>query len=61
MKVVQVRARDNEGDIITYSLEQDSFYQEGVTRLPFRIDNRTGAVFLNESIKERVSSFIFIL
>lgn len=57
--VTRVRAEDNEQDELTYGLEPLGHSYNGDDSpqppLPFYIDNSTGTVFLNETLKGRVS------
>lgn len=59
--VTRVRADDNEEDTLTYGLEPNGGSYDGNNSpqppLPFSIDNTTGTVFLNETLKGRVSIF----
>ncbi|KYN28896.1 Tyrosine kinase receptor Cad96Ca, partial [Trachymyrmex cornetzi] len=58
--ITRVHAKDNEQDNLTYGLERLEDYN-GDNRpqspLPFFINNRTGIIFLNETLKGRVSIF----
>ena len=56
--VTRVRAEDNEQDDLTYGLEPHSYNFDDSPQppLPFYINNRTGTVFLNESLQGRVST-----
>lgn len=51
-KISQAHGDDNDDEILTYSLEPISFDGKHI-RLPFRIDNETGTVYLNESLLGR--------
>ncbi|XP_072742575.1 tyrosine kinase receptor Cad96Ca [Anoplolepis gracilipes] len=55
--VTRVRAEDNEQDTLTYGLEPLGYNYNGDNSpqppLPFFIDNSTGTVFLNETLKGR--------
>lgn len=58
--VTKVRGQDAEGDSLVYGLEYHTGFniQNPVVDqkpLPFRIDNRTGVVYTNESLLNRVS------
>lgn len=57
--ITRVKGSDNEGGQLEYGLEPMQFYGPGKgkppERLPFRIDNTTGVVYLNESLVGRVS------
>lgn len=58
--VIRVHAHDNEQDTLTYGLEPKHDYNgddSPQTPLPFFIDNNTGIVYLNETLKGRVSTF----
>jgi len=59
--VTRVRAEDNEQDTLTYGLEplQHNYNGDDSPQppLPFFIDNSTGTVFLNETLKEKVCIF----
>lgn len=59
--VTRVRAEDNEQDTLIYGLESNGHKYNGDDSpqppLPFFIDNSTGTVFLNETLKGRVSIF----
>lgn len=70
--VTRVHAEDNEHDALVFGLEPLPYGlnapapkagQQPATHLPFRIDNTTGVVYLNESLKNMVSirSLAFIL
>lgn len=54
-RVTQVHADDAEGDSLSYDLEPSLFYGNvnPTKNLPFRIDNETGTVYLNESLVGR--------
>jgi len=52
--ITRVRAEDTEQDKLTYGLEPHDYNGKP---LPFFIDNSTGIVFLNETLKGRVSTF----
>lgn len=58
--VTTVIGRDDDKDELTYSLEPVMNIYGGETSLPpplpFYIDNHTGQVFVNESLKDKVSS-----
>ncbi|XP_012283443.1 tyrosine kinase receptor Cad96Ca [Orussus abietinus] len=64
--VTRVRAEDNEQDELTYGLEPLIHSYNGANipqtqpPLPFYIDNRTGTVFLNESLKGRGGQNLFL-
>lgn len=51
-RIVTVRARDSERDPIKYSIEPSPFYDGSKF---FTINQRTGDVFLKESLKGQVS------
>ncbi|XP_057653806.1 tyrosine kinase receptor Cad96Ca [Diorhabda carinulata] len=51
-KISQAHGDDTDDEVLTYSLEPISFDGKYV-RLPFRIDNETGTVYLNESLVGR--------
>lgn len=57
--VTRVSAEDNEQDELTFGLEASGHtlnWENTPQRpLPFYIDNSTGTVYLNESLKDRVS------
>jgi len=57
--ITRVRAEDNEQDKLTYGLEPHDNYGSDKPQppLPFFINNTTGVVFLNETLKGRVSTF----
>lgn len=57
--ITRVRAEDNEQDKLTYGLEPHDDYGSDKPQppLPFFINNTTGVVFLNETLKGRVSTF----
>lgn len=59
--IERVHGSDAENDILEYGLEPLQHYGiEGKqVTLPFRIDNTTGVVYLNESLKGRVRITIF--
>lgn len=55
--ITRVHGSDNENDHLEYGLEPMLGSQDGNgvgNNLPFRIDNNTGVVYLNESLKGRV-------
>ncbi|CAG9853774.1 unnamed protein product [Phyllotreta striolata] len=54
-RVTQVHADDAEGEPLTYGLEPSPLYISKYPNrnLPFRIDNETGTVYLNESLMGR--------
>ncbi|XP_018303217.1 tyrosine kinase receptor Cad96Ca [Mycetomoellerius zeteki] len=53
--ITRVRAEDNEQDKLTYGLEPHNYNGDNRPQspLPFFIDNRTGIIFLNETLKGR--------
>lgn len=56
--VTRVRAEDEEGDKLDYTLEKMAGFNIAVNDprpLPFTIDNETGVVYTNESLIARVS------
>lgn len=54
--ITRVHGSDAENNVLQYGLEpsQDYGSEEKPSSLPFRIDNTTGVVYLNESLKGRV-------
>ncbi|XP_035728802.1 tyrosine kinase receptor Cad96Ca-like [Vespa mandarinia] len=62
--VTRVRAEDNEQDELTYGLEPLGHSYNGDDSpqppLPFYIDNSTGTVFLNETLKGRGGQNLFL-
>lgn len=60
--IARVQGHDNEQDILTFGLE--SKYNNGEDSLPFRIDQNTGIVYLNESLEgrggERLSLYVTV-
>ncbi|XP_018563441.2 tyrosine kinase receptor Cad96Ca-like, partial [Anoplophora glabripennis] len=54
-KIAQAHGDDAEGEPLVYGLEPIQFYgsKRPPEKLPFRIDNETGTVYLNESLKGR--------
>lgn len=62
--VTRVRAEDNEQDTLTYGLEPLGHNYNGDDSpqppLPFFIDNSTGTVFLNETLKGRGGQNLFL-
>lgn len=56
-KIVQVHGSDLENDNLTYGLQPIQFFgsDKPPDPLPFRIDPHTGAVYLNDSVKGKVS------
>lgn len=62
--VTRVRADDNEEDTLTYGLEPNGGSYDGNNSpqppLPFSIDNTTGTVFLNETLKGRGGQNLFL-
>ncbi|XP_066600812.1 tyrosine kinase receptor Cad96Ca [Prorops nasuta] len=62
--VTRVRAEDNEQDVLTYGLEPLGHSYNGDDSpqppLPFFIDNSTGTVFLNETLKGRGGQNLFL-
>lgn len=61
-KIAQAHGNDAEGEALAYGLEPIVFYgsKRPPERLPFRIDNETGTVYLNESLKGRVSNGVSV-
>lgn len=61
-KITQVHGSDTEGGPLHYDLEliddSGTKQQHPHEKLPFRIDSNTGTVYLNESLKGRVSIYI---
>ena len=57
--VERVRAEDNEQDELSYGLEASGLNGQPApqTPLPFAIDNTTGIISLNETLKGRVRVF----
>lgn len=58
--ITRVRAEDNEQDKLTYGLEPHDHYNGNnklQLPLPFFINSTTGIVYLNETLKGRVSTF----
>lgn len=62
-KIVQVHGKDQENDNLTFGLQQIQFFgsDKPPDPLPFRIDPQTGAVYLNDSLKEKVTQFSQII
>lgn len=61
--ITRVRAEDNEQDKLTYGLEPHDHYNGNnklQPPLPFFIDNRTGIVFLNETLKGRAGQNLLL-
>ncbi|KAL0108924.1 hypothetical protein PUN28_014201 [Cardiocondyla obscurior] len=61
--ITRVRAEDNEQDKLTYGLEPHYHYNgnnKPQPPLPFFIDNRTGIVFLNETLKGRAGQNLLL-
>lgn len=68
--VTRVNAQDNEHDILVFGLESLPYGLNApppaagqappYISLPFRIDNATGVVYVNESLKDRVSNLYII-
>lgn len=61
--ITRVRAEDNEQDKLTYGLEPHDHYNgnnKPQPPLPFFIDNRTGIVFLNETLKGRAGQNLLL-
>ncbi|XP_012525889.1 tyrosine kinase receptor Cad96Ca isoform X2 [Monomorium pharaonis] len=60
--ITRVRAEDNEQDKLTYGLEPHDHYNGNKLQppLPFFIDNRTGIVFLNETLKGRAGQNLLL-
>lgn len=60
--ITRVQGHDNEQDILTFGLE--SKFNNGEDSLPFRIDQNTGIVYLNESLQgrggERLSLYVTV-
>lgn len=60
--IARVQGIDNEQDILTFGLE--SKFNNGEDNLPFRIDQNTGIVYLNESLEgrggERLSLYVTV-
>ncbi|XP_072379897.1 tyrosine kinase receptor Cad96Ca [Diabrotica undecimpunctata] len=52
-KISQAHGDDPEGVVLTYGLEPIVFFGGKEEKLPFRIDNETGTVYLNESLTGR--------
>lgn len=52
--VTRVHADDAENDQLEFGLEPLNYGANAVQNLPFRIDNTTGVVYLNDSLKDRV-------
>lgn len=59
-KIAQAFGDDGDGDHLTYSLQPASFFGSD-KGMPFRIDPSTGTVYLNESVKGRVSDYTILL
>jgi hypothetical protein len=61
--VVRAEAKDSDDDVLTYDLEPTPPEHFGhLDRpAPFRIDSRTGVVYVNESLTEFVSLILFII
>lgn len=55
-KIIQVHGSDSEGGPLVYGLEPLQYYgsNKAAEKLPFIIDETTGTVYLNESLKGRV-------
>ncbi|KYN06731.1 Tyrosine kinase receptor Cad96Ca [Cyphomyrmex costatus] len=60
--ITRVRAEDNEQDKLTYGLEPHDYNGDNKLQspLPFFIDNRTGTVFLNETLKGRAGQNLLL-
>lgn len=65
--IVRVNAQDAEGDELEYGLEKPdgpsnfNLYMNNSQRdSPFRIDNRTGVVYTNESLVDRVREILLL-
>ncbi|XP_031334393.1 tyrosine kinase receptor Cad96Ca-like isoform X1 [Photinus pyralis] len=56
--ITRVGARDNDADFLIYGIEPISFGDGPPRPLPFRINNATGVVYLNESLKGRAGENI---
>ncbi|KAF5299462.1 hypothetical protein FQR65_LT01042 [Abscondita terminalis] len=56
--ITRIKANDNEDDFLSYGIEPVTFENNNSKRLPFRIDNETGVVYLNESLKGRAGDNI---
>lgn len=61
--ITRVHGSDNEGGKLEYGLEPIQYYVTGSKQkpesLPFRIDKKTGVVYLNESLAGKVHSIIY--
>ncbi|XP_018322259.1 tyrosine kinase receptor Cad96Ca [Agrilus planipennis] len=61
--IVRAHGGDNENDNLEYGLEPLNMNYNGgkdIDHLPFRIDNKTGVIYLNESLKGRGGENIFL-
>lgn len=60
--IARVQAHDNENDILTFGLEANDFgnSQREFRALPFRIDQNTGVVYLNDSLAGRGGEKFFL-
>lgn len=59
--IARVRAQDNENDLLTFGLERTVMGMQADDQpLPFRIDNNTGIVYLNDSLAGRGGDKFFI-
>lgn len=59
--IARVTAQDNENDILTFGLEKKLMgFEKDDRPLPFRIDNNTGVVYLNDSLVGRGGEQFFL-
>ncbi|KAF5289644.1 hypothetical protein FQA39_LY15002 [Lamprigera yunnana] len=58
--ITRIKADDNEDDFLSYGIEPVTFGNYNSNKLPFRIDNETGVVYLNESLKGKAGENIML-
>lgn len=59
--VTRARGEDVENDPLEFGIEKGRLGFEDERPVPFRIDNRTGVVYTNESLLSRVNDYLRII